>query len=111
MVIGACRVALLLPSNDSLKGKRAVVRRVLDRVRQRFPVSAAEVDDLDVHRRATLGFAVVSNDPVLARGILERVAREVEVASEARMSDCEFEVVPFGDSLTFGAHESTRGAP
>jgi uncharacterized protein YlxP (DUF503 family) len=33
MVIGVLRIELALPENDSLKGKRAVVRSLLDRIR------------------------------------------------------------------------------
>ena len=43
MVVGICRVVLALPWNDSLKGKRSVVKRILERARVRFNVAAAEV--------------------------------------------------------------------
>ena len=73
MVVGICRVVLALPWNDSLKGKRSVVKCILERTRQRFHVAAAEVEDLDAHRRATLGFSVVSNDVRHAQSVLDKV--------------------------------------
>lgn len=78
MVVGVCRIELSLPGNDSLKGKRAVVRRILDQVRGRFDVAAAEVGALDSHGRSVLGFAVVSNRRSHANTMLDKIADFVE---------------------------------
>lgn len=88
-----------LPGNDSLKGKRKVVRRVLDRTRHRFNAAAAEVDDLDEHRRAVLGFAVVSNDARHANSMIDKVLDFVTTASEAVVVDRQTELVHVGDGL------------
>ena len=85
MVVGMCRVVLALPWNDSLKGKRSVVRSIIERTRGKFHVAAAEVGDLDQHRRATLGFAVVSNDARHARSILDKLVGFVAGASQAQL--------------------------
>jgi uncharacterized protein YlxP (DUF503 family) len=87
MVVGVARIVLALPWNDSLKGKRSVVKSVLERTRTRFHVAAAEVADLDAHRRATLGFAVVSNDGRHARSLLDKLVGFVAGASEAQLID------------------------
>ncbi|MBX3251089.1 MAG: DUF503 domain-containing protein [Myxococcales bacterium] len=78
MLVGVCRVALSLPGVTSLKEKRSIVRRVLERTSARFPVSAAEVADQDRHDRAVLGFALASSDGAHASAVLERVLRFVE---------------------------------
>jgi uncharacterized protein len=87
MVVGICRVVLALPWNDSLKGKRSVVKSIVERTRQRFHVAAAEVDDLDSHRRATLGFAVVSNDVRHAQSVLDKLVGFVAGATQAELVD------------------------
>ena len=87
MVVGICRLVLALPWNDSLKGKRSVVKSILERARQRFHVAAAEVEDLDAHRRATLGFAVVSNDVRHAQSVIDKVVSFVAGATEAQLVD------------------------
>ena len=48
MFVGCLRLTLTLAENDSLKGKRAIVRRVRGRLRARFSVAVAEVDTQDV---------------------------------------------------------------
>jgi hypothetical protein len=96
MVVGVCRITLSLPGNDSLKGKRKVVRRILDRARSRFNVAAAEVADNDVHRRAVLGFSVVSNDSSHANAMIDELTSFVAGATEALVVDRFFELLQVG---------------
>lgn len=93
MIVGVCRIGLSLPGNASLKGKRAVVRKIVERVRARFQVAAAEVEDMDVHQRATLGFACVSNDSRHAESVLAKVREFVAGATEAVVISDETEFV------------------
>ncbi|MBW2464103.1 MAG: DUF503 domain-containing protein [Deltaproteobacteria bacterium] len=86
-----------MPGNDSLKGKRKVVRRILDRARSRFNVAAAEVGDNDVHRRAVLGFTVVSNDSRHVNSMLDEVAAFVEGATETIVIDRFFDIQHVGE--------------
>ncbi len=87
MVVGICRVVLALPWNDSLKGKRSVVKSILERARGRFQVAAAEIEDLDAHRRATLGFAVVSNDARHVQSVLDKLIGFIAGATQAELID------------------------
>jgi len=83
MIVGVCRVVLALPGNNSLKGKRSVVKSVLGRAQQRFHVAAAEIEDLDNHRKATLGFAYVSNEAKHARSVLDKLVSFIATSTEA----------------------------
>ena len=96
MVVGVCRITLLLPGNDSLKGKRKVVRSVLDRVRSRFNAAASEVADMDITRRAVLAVAVVSNDGQHANSMLDKIADFVRGAADAVVADSSVELIHMG---------------
>ena len=74
MVIAAAQVVLRLAENESLKGKRQVVKSLLARLRNTFGVAAAEVDTLDSWHTATLGIAVVSNDAQHGDEVLGKLA-------------------------------------
>jgi hypothetical protein len=73
MVVGVLTVTLYLPENHSLKGKRAVLRSIKSRVRDRFNVSVAEVDQHDLWQTIVLGVAQIGND----RDHVDRCLREV----------------------------------
>lgn len=81
---------LLLGDVHSLKEKRSVVRPIVAELRRRFEVSAAEVGDLDLHRRAQVGAGIVAADRNHAIEVMEAVERlvagrpEVELLSVRR---------------------------
>ena len=84
MHIGALTVTIDIPGSQSLKDKRHVVRGLLESIRGKFNVSAAEVGELDMWQRATLAFVIVSNDTSFVDQVLAKVADTIE--SEPRCS-------------------------
>jgi len=73
MNVGVCRISLRLPENQSLKGKRQVLKSIITRIRNQFNVSVAEVDDHDLWQLATIGICCVSNDKRYTNQVLSKV--------------------------------------
>ena len=73
MNVGVCKISLRLPENLSLKGKRGVLKSITTRVRSKFNVSVAEVDDQERWQLATLGICCVSNDKRYTNEVLSKV--------------------------------------
>ncbi|HYM51017.1 MAG TPA: DUF503 domain-containing protein [Candidatus Limnocylindrales bacterium] len=73
MVVGTCELTLRLPENHSLKGKRQVSRSLIQRLRNRFNVSVAEVCDQDHWQTLSLGVCYVSDDARHANEVLSKV--------------------------------------
>ena len=57
----------------------------MDKVRQRFNVSASEVDTQDILQTLTIGIAIVSGDAAHAQQSLDTVIRFVEENADAQM--------------------------
>ncbi|MBZ0170005.1 hypothetical protein MELA_00806 [Candidatus Methylomirabilis lanthanidiphila] len=93
MTVGTCRVELHLAGNNSLKGKRRVVKSIKDRIRGRFNVSVAEVDRLDEWQRATLGIACISNSSRLVDETLTKVVNLIETDADALILDYAIDLV------------------
>ena len=72
---GALTADLLLGDVHSLKAKRAVVRPIVAELRRRFAVAAAEVGDLDLHRRVQIGVATVAGDVGQVTDVLDSCER------------------------------------
>ena len=83
MPVGVLTLEIQLPYAHSLKEKRAVLRKMRDRLRARFNVAVAELDHQDVWQRATLGVVSISDSQVL----LESVFRQVLAESENILGD------------------------
>lgn len=62
MRVGVLRVEMLIPTAHSLKEKRRPLKGLMEKVRNRFHVSVAEVDCQELHQRAVVGIALVASD-------------------------------------------------
>jgi uncharacterized protein YlxP (DUF503 family) len=93
MIVGVCRVTLRLPENASLKGKRQVVRSLTQRLRNKFNVAVAEVDDNDRWQIATIGFTCLSNDTRHAQEQLDRIVAFIAgTRLDAELVDTEMDI-------------------
>jgi uncharacterized protein len=75
-VVGVLTLELRIEHAHSLKEKRHVVKSLKDRLRGKFNVSVAEIDDMDLHNSAVLAVATVSSSRPFAEKILQAVERE-----------------------------------
>ncbi|XXF76390.1 DUF503 domain-containing protein [Myxococcaceae bacterium GXIMD 01537] len=104
MFVCVARITLQIPESGSLKAKRQVLRRVTDRVKARFNVSIAEVDDQDLWQRASLALAVVGNDRRHVDEQMSKVLHFIEEMYVAPLVSRETEIIGFGEHL----YASTR---
>jgi uncharacterized protein len=92
MHVATLTVEISIPGADSLKDKRQVLRSLIDSIRRKFNVSVAEVDQNDIWRRATLGFAAVSNDGTLLNEILDKIVYEIDSEYRCELTHREQEI-------------------
>lgn len=94
MHIGACVVRLRLPENGSLKGKRQVLRSITDRVKNKFNVAIAEIDDQDTWQMLSLGITCVSNSSSHANEMLSKVVDFIQNSRlDVEMLGYEIEII------------------
>jgi uncharacterized protein YlxP (DUF503 family) len=62
MYVLSAKLTFYIPHAASLKDKRQVCRSLIDKTRQKFNVSVAEVGTQDIHQTLTIGVAVVSGN-------------------------------------------------
>jgi len=93
MVIGVCKLDLRIPENHSLKEKRHVLRKLIDRVRHRFNVAIAEVGDNDLWQRAEMGFCTVGNDRRHINSSLDKIVYFIEQMNLVEMVRTEIEII------------------
>jgi hypothetical protein len=94
MTVGACRVTLRLPENESLKGKRQLVKSITSRVRNKYNVAIAEIDDNESWQIVSLGISCVSNSVRHADEMLSNVVKFIAGSRlEAELLDYEIEML------------------
>ncbi len=72
MFLGIVTMEVFIPHSQSLKARRSVVNGIKARLKQ-LNASVAEIGELDLWQRSTLGVAMIANEP----GFLERAVQEV----------------------------------
>jgi len=109
MVVGTLRFVLQIPGSASLKAKRSVMRKVIERIRARFNVAVAEVDDNDLWQKATIGVAAIGNDRGFVGEVLDKVLHSVEEGgADAFVVSHEVEVLTLSEMYGGGRSASGR---
>lgn len=85
MKIAVLRIRLYAPWVHSLKEKRMVVKSLLARIRNKFQVSAAEVEDQDVYQSIVIGVAAIVPHKAQADSMMEEIVGFVEQNTEAEI--------------------------
>jgi len=85
----SAKLTFHIPHAASLKDKRQVRRSLIEKTRQRFNVSIAEVDTQDMHQTLTIGIAVVSGEATHAQRTLDEVIRFMEGHTEEELTGIE----------------------
>jgi uncharacterized protein YlxP (DUF503 family) len=94
MNVGVCKVSLRIPENMDLKGKRQVIKSIIGRVKSRFDVAVAEVDDNDSWQKATIGICCISNNKRHSNEVLSKVIHFIESSRiDAEILDYTIEII------------------
>lgn len=93
MVVGVCHISLIIHDNHSLKGKRQVIKSLMEKVKNRFNVSVAEVGDNDVWQRAEIGLCAVGNDRAFINSVIDKVMNFIENLHVAEIIDHSIELI------------------
>lgn len=93
MVVGILKITLIIPGNSSLKGKRKVIKSLLDKLRSKFNLAAAEVEDNDLWQKAGLGLALVGNDRRFINSSMDKVLDFIYRTSDAEIIDSDSEII------------------
>jgi uncharacterized protein YlxP (DUF503 family) len=100
MTVAIARITIFVAGSHSLKGKRSVVRRLKDLVRQKFNVSIAEVGSHDLWQRAVIGLSLVGNERRFVESALDEVLAFIRAKAEVMGEERELQ--SFNEALTAG---------
>jgi uncharacterized protein YlxP (DUF503 family) len=92
MVVGTLKVEFHLPDNRSLKGKRKVVRSMVDKVKSKFNAAIAEVGSNDKWQKIELGITAVGNDRRHIDSSLNHILSFLDSLYLAQMVNSEMEI-------------------
>ena len=87
MIVSMMQIIFEIPDIDSIKEKRRVIKSVMDKMRRRYHMSAAEVDLQDSLSFTQIGGALVSNSKVFGETVLRKAFNMIEKETPVRIQD------------------------
>ena len=87
MNIATITFRLHAPWVHSLKEKRMIVKSIIAKLQNKFHVSAAEVDEQDIHQVIVIGVAFIVPHNALADSIMDEISQFVDENTEAEILD------------------------
>lgn len=89
MLTASCEIKLYLPGAATLKDKRQIIKSLLQKSKNKFNLSAAEVDAQDYIQTAIIGIAVVGNDYRYLQSVMDKYLDFIESFPEFLLTDFE----------------------
>jgi uncharacterized protein YlxP (DUF503 family) len=93
MVVGIGIITLRLHDCRSLKGKRKIVKSIIQQVRNHFNASVAEVGSNEIYQRSEIGFCLVGNDRQVINSKLDKIFNMVDALCLAEIVDTDMEII------------------
>ncbi len=92
MVVGILRIELHLYGNRSLKGKRKIVKSMVEKTKHKFNTAIAEVGSNDKWQKIELGVVTVGNDKRHVDASLTAILGFLESLGLAEIVDSQMEI-------------------
>ena len=92
MRIAAMIFRLRAPWVHSLKEKRMIVKSLVTKLQNKFHVSAAEIDEQDMHQMIVIGIAAIVPHNAQADSLMDHISEFIEENTEAEILDEEREI-------------------
>jgi uncharacterized protein len=87
MIVSMIQIIFEIPDISNIKEKRRVIKSVLEKMRKRYHLSAAEVDLNDSLSFAQVGGAIVSNSKTFGETVLRKAFDMIEKETHVRIQD------------------------
>jgi uncharacterized protein len=87
MIVSMIQIIFEIPDIANIKEKRRVIKSVLEKMKKRYHLSAAEVDLNDSLSFAQIGGALVSNSKTFGESVLQKAFDMVEKETNVRIQD------------------------
>ena len=89
--IAVLTIKLYAPWVHSLKEKRMVVKSLMSKIRNKFQISVAEVQDQDIHQSIVIGIVSIVPHNAQADSLMDEIINFEEHNTEAELIDEERE--------------------
>ncbi|OPY73424.1 MAG: hypothetical protein A4E64_02568 [Syntrophorhabdus sp. PtaU1.Bin058] len=99
MVVGVSCIEIFFPESHSLKDKRQMIKKVVEKTRARFNISIIEVRQTNLWQRASIGFALMGINRDHVNSAIENVHRHIESLYLGEVINTWTEIIVMGNEV------------
>lgn len=93
MILGICTCEIFIFNANSLKSKRSVIKSIINKSKNRFNISIAEVGENDKWQKSVIAFSTISNDKKIVEESMEKVIDFFDSYSEIEIVNITREII------------------
>lgn len=83
--IAVLKIKLYASWVHSLKEKRMIIKSLMAKIRNKFQISVAEVEDQDIHQSMVIGIAAIVPHSAQADHLMDEIVNFIEQSTEAEI--------------------------
>lgn len=87
IVFFAIKITFQIFDAITIKDKRSVIKSIINRMKGKYNITIAEVENNDIINQGTIGMGIVGNNRFLCQQILQRVVRDIEEQYEVEINE------------------------
>jgi len=95
MVVGVLTIEMQFPGCRSLKEKRKLLQKIIERSRSRYNISIAEVSENDLWQRTRIGIVTVSNGTDHIHSTLDNITNFINNINLGEIMSTEVELLNY----------------
>ncbi len=99
MVVGVSRIEIFFPEAHSLKDKRQMLKKIVDKTRAKFNVSMIEITDSNLWQKGHIGFSIIGINKDHVHAAIDSVQEYVESLYAGEVIDCWTEIIVMGNEI------------
>lgn len=99
MVVGVSRIEIFFPEAHSLKDRRQMIRKIVDKTRMKFNVSIVELAENNLWQRGSVGLAVMGIKKDHVQTVIERIQEYIESLYVGEVVDTWTEIIVMGNEI------------
>jgi uncharacterized protein YlxP (DUF503 family) len=99
MVVGVSRIEIFFPEAHSLKDKRQMIKKIVEKTRAKFNVSMVEIADNNLWQKGRVGFAVMGVHKDHVQVAIENIQKYIESLYAGEIIDSWTEIIVMGNEI------------
>lgn len=99
MVVGVSCIEIFFSESHSLKDKRQMIKKVVEKTRAKFNISIIEVKQTNLWQRASIGFALMGVNRDHVDAAIENVHRYIESLYVGEIINTWTEIIVMGNEV------------